>query len=404
MNDKKRIIFVDDESRILDGLRRMLRTLHKEWDMTFVSGGREALQAMAESTFDVIVSDMRMPDMNGAQLLEQVKCEYPQVVRIALSGQTSKETILRSVGPIHQYLPKPCDAETLKNTISRVCSNKCLLNNPKLQGVISQLESLPCLSTLYTDLICELQSDDASIEKVGKIISQDIGMSTKILQLVNSSFFGVRQHVSGVSQAVSLLGLEIIKALVLTIKVFSHFDNIKTKSFSIPNLRQHSIIVGEWSKKITQMEHAPSKVSDFAMVAGLLHDVGKLVLASKIPQDYQHVLEHAENESISIYQAEQDILQATHCQVGGYLLGLWGFDESIIDALLDHHHPKYTQDKELIVLAAVHAADVISHEQDSSAGNLPAPQVNAEFLDEIGLLKRFSVWRETCLGAAKVKC
>jgi len=404
MNDKKRIIFVDDEPRILDGLRRMLRSLHKQWDMTFVSGGREALQAFSESTFDVIVSDMRMPDMNGAQLLEQVKCEYPQVVRIALSGQTSKETILSSVGPIHQYLPKPCDSETLRNTIIRACNNKNMLANPKLQGLISQLESLPCLSSLYTELVTELQSDDASIEKVGKIISQDIGMSTKILQLVNSSFFGVRQHISSVSQAVALLGLDIIKALVLTIKIFSHFDNVQTNSFSISDLRQHSLTVGDWSKKIAHLEHAPSKVADFAMVAGLLHDVGKLVLASKIPQDYQQILEHAEKESISIFQAEKDTLQTTHCQIGGYLLGLWGFDDSIIDALLDHHHPTSANKKESIVLAAVHAADVISHEQDPSMGSLPVPQVDAEFLEEIGLSSRFSVWRETCLGAAKVKC
>ena len=221
MSNKVKIIFVDDELNVLSGLRRMLRPMRGQWDMTFAGSGREALKVLTEKDCDIIVTDMRMPDMDGAQLLYKVKELYPQMVRIALSGYTSNETILRSVGPVHQFLSKPCNAQVLKTTIIRVRSCLDLLTNEKLQGLISQLETLPCMSSLYNILIEELQSDDASIDKIGKIISQDLGMSAKILQLVNSAFFGVRQHVTGISQAVSFLGLNTVKTLVLQRDLFS---------------------------------------------------------------------------------------------------------------------------------------------------------------------------------------
>ena len=244
MSDRKRILFVDDEARILEGLRRMLRVMRSQWDMMFAGSAAEALQELETRPYDVIVSDMRMPGMHGADLLESVKRKYPRMVRIALSGQTSKEEVLRAVGPVHQYLPKPCDADTLKATITRVCSFREILVNPRLQGLITQLESLPCISSFYTELIEELHSDDASVQKVSGIISQDIGMTVKVLQMVNSAFFGVRQHVQSLAQAVTLLGLETIRSLALTAKIFSCFEPVSLQNFSIHSLWQHCVEIG----------------------------------------------------------------------------------------------------------------------------------------------------------------
>src|SRR5271168_4540910 len=116
---KKRILFVDDDKFALNGMDRSLRSMRDEWEMEFVGGGNQALLRMDEAAFDVIVSDMRMPGMNGAELLNEVMKRHPKTVRLILSGYADHDLIMKCVGSTHQYLAKPCDAKTLKMTVQR---------------------------------------------------------------------------------------------------------------------------------------------------------------------------------------------------------------------------------------------------------------------------------------------
>ena len=230
---KKRILFVDDEPKILEGLQRTLRSMRQEWEMQFAGSGQEALECLSKEPFDVVVSDMRMPGMDGAQLLKEVMRLYPQIARIILSGHSDQEIVLKSVRIAHQYLAKPCEAETLKSVVTRTCALRELLADDAVRRMVSNMDSIPSLPSLYAEIMEEIQSPNASIQRVGKIISKDMGMTTKILQLVNSAFFGLRRHVSSPSQAVSLLGLDTIRALVLSVHIFTHFDSQKA-SGSLP--------------------------------------------------------------------------------------------------------------------------------------------------------------------------
>ena len=230
---KRKILFVDDEPKVLISIRRMLHSLRKEWDMQFAESGPEALSILAQDPFDVIVTDMRMPGMDGAQLLTEVKQNYPQMVRIVLSGHADKEMIYKSVRPAHQYLSKPCDADLLKLTVSRACTLREMLTQDSLKKVVSEMDSLPSLPSLYAEIMEELRKEDASIQKIGEIISRDLGMTAKILQLVNSAFFGIPRHIENSAQAVNLLGMNIVKALVLTMEVFSEFEQNKSNGFDI---------------------------------------------------------------------------------------------------------------------------------------------------------------------------
>ncbi|MBN2211368.1 MAG: HDOD domain-containing protein [Sedimentisphaerales bacterium] len=398
--DKKSIIFVDDEQRILEGLRRMLRSMRQEWHMEFVTGGQEALDALAHHSFDVIVSDMRMPGMDGAQLLNRVKQMYPQVARIALSGQTSKETILQSVGPIHQYLPKPCDAESLKATVNRVCALRNVLTNEKIRGLTSQLESLPCLSGLYSDLMEALGTPDVTIRTVGNIIRQDVAMSAKILQLVNSAFFGVQRHVGCVEQAVMLLGLELIKALVLSVRIFSQFDKTKLGRFNQEALWRHSMTTASFAKLIAEDLQCSDKQRDYMLLAGMLHDVGQLVLATTQGEDYEAVLKRLETDAVNTYQAEQEILGATHAEVGAYLLGLWGFSDSIINAVAYHHLPQRAHEKDPVI-AGVYLANLFAVEVQPSRRQQKPLQPDMTFLNEQGLSERVDALRGVCHRSAE---
>lgn len=396
MSDKRKILFVDDEARILEGLRRMLRSMRNEWDMIFVDNGPAALEEMTKQDFDVIVSDMRMPGMDGSQLLNRVKNEHPEVARIALSGQTSKDTILRSVGPIHQYLPKPCDADALKATVNRVCELRAMLNSPKIRALTSQLESLPCLSNLYKDLTAELESPNASVKTIAQIIGQDPAMSAKILQLVNSAFFGIQRHVGSVEQAVTLLGLELVKALVLSVRIFSQFDASRTRYFSQSSLWKHSITTGTMAKKIAQSENAPAKMVDHALLGGLLHDIGQMVLATIVPVEYDAVLDRLATDAVTSTQVELEALGATHAEVGAYLLGLWGFADPIIDALVHHHHPSQSPDTGFTALTAVHVADTISNQIQSPRRQARPPAFDQNYLQALGLENKLDFWKELC--------
>ena len=353
----KRILFVDDELNVLDGLRRMLRPMRNEWELAFASGGREALTMLAESHFDVVVSDMRMPDMDGAQLLSEVKQRYPQVIRIVLSGHSEEEAILRSVGPTHQYLAKPCDPEQLRNVIGRACALHELLGEDSLRELVSQMTTIPSLPATYTEIVAELQSPDASIKRIGEIVSKDVGMTAKILQLVNSAFFGLRRHVSDPSQAASFLGVDTLKSLVLSVHIFSQLQDAKIEGFCLETLWDHSAATGALAKRIAASAGDDVEgLRDHSLMAGLLHDAGKLVIAANLPGKYASVLAVAEREQHELWVAEREILKNTHAEVGAYLLGLWGLPDPIVEAVAFHHNPRRCLGDGFTPLTAVHAA------------------------------------------------
>src|SRR5687767_155455 len=246
--------------------------MHREWNMAFVGSGSEALDVMSGKPYEVVVSDMCMPGMNGADLLDKVRQRHPQTVRIILSGYADRDLILRSVKPAHQFLAKPCDAELVKAIVGRACAWRDMLTDASLKLLVTQTQTLPSLPSLYTELIEELQSPGACIKKAGEVISRDIGMTAKILKLVNSAFFGVRRTISNPVEAVSLLGLETLMSLALTIQIFSQLDQTEMYNFSPAALWSHSLRVGAFAKRIAQTEEMEPGVVTDSFTAGLLHD------------------------------------------------------------------------------------------------------------------------------------
>jgi HD-like signal output (HDOD) protein len=394
---KKRILFVDDEPNVLGGLQRMLRSMRHEWEMAFAAGGKEALDVLARESFDVVVTDMRMPGMDGADLLAKVMSRYPKTVRIILSGHSDREVIMKSIGPAQQYLSKPCDAEILKSTVVRACALRDLLANETLKGLASQMHSLPSLPSLYVELMTELQSPDSSITRVGEIISQDVGMTAKILQLVNPTFFGVRDHISSPAEAARLLGLDTIRALVLSVHVFSELDQIRVPGFSPDALWPHSFGVGNISQRISRTENQEHRVADESLMAGLLHDSGKLVLASNVPDQYAQALTLARSKNVPELKAEQEIFGTTHAEVGGYLLGLWGLPDSIVGAVAFHHCPSKWLGQVFSPLTAVHVANVLERELRDSGADVGMPVIDYNYLSKLGLADRPPAWRDLCL-------
>jgi HD-like signal output (HDOD) protein len=390
---EKKVLFVDHDPNILTGLKRMLHPMRQEWDMEFTNSGENALMMMAQTPFDVIVSEMHMPSMNGSQLLSKVMNLYPHSVRILLSGESDLDKIMKSTKMTHQYLSKPCEPETLKLAVNRSCSLQNVLSNESLKNVLSQMESLPSLPSLYIEIQEEIESPNSSLQKIGQIISKDVGMTAKILQLVNSAFFGLPRHVSSPVHAVNYLGLDIIKALVLSVQIFSKFDQIKLKDFSVESLWEHSMTVGAFVKHISKVENIEKKMADNAYIAALLHDCGKLVLAAKLPEQYKSVIAKTK-EGMILTDAELEVFNTTHAEVGAYLMGLWGLPNDIIEALAFHHHPSNCPIKTISPVTFVHVANALNYEQlnpDPEGKNF---KIDSNYLSEVGITDKLGIWRD----------
>lgn len=389
---KKNILFVDDEPNVLTGLRRMLHGMRNEWNMQFVDSGEKALNLLKEESFDVVVSDIRMPDMDGVELMVEIKKLNPQIVRIALSGQSDREVVLRSVGPTHQFLAKPCDSEKIKAVIKRSCALRDTLSDKVLLDLVARFESLPSLPSLYAEIMSELQSPASSMAKIGEIISKDIAMTAKILQLVNSAFFGFKQHISSPAQAATLLGVDTIKALVLSVHIFSMVDPELAKEFDIERLWKHSAFTSSIAKEILHLEKVDSKVADDAFLAGLLHDVGIIIMFSGFSREYKEILSMITSGEKSLHEAENEILGKTHAEIGAYLMGLWGLPDSIVEAIFFHHLPMQSPNHELSPLTAVHVANAIEIHKIPQEGANIVFEPDREYLKKLDLLERLPEW------------
>ena len=392
---KKKILFVDDDPNILDSLRRMLRALRNEYEMYFAGSGSEALKIMEGQRFDVVVSDMRMPGMDGAELLEIIKQKHPYTIRIMLSGQADEHSILRTVGVVHQFLAKPCDPEKLKAILIQTSALQDILFDGGLKSLISQVGKLPSLPSTYARLQKAIATPDVEINDLAEIITQDIAMTAKVLQLVNSSFFGIYSRVDSPGRAVTLLGLDTIKVLVLGLEIFSQIK-VPEQVFHVDSLWEHSLMVGKIAKDIAAGQTNEKEFISDTFLAGTLHDLGKLVLLSSLPDEYLQVIDMAEEKNITMREAELAVFGATQSAVGSYLLGLWGFSGPIVEAIgFQNSLEKYPADIFTPALA-VHVANVLyyQHRPEEIIGR--SITLNMSVLKRLDLDGNIAEWENIC--------
>lgn len=397
----KRVLFVDDEPLVLEGLRRMLFGMRREWDMRFAGGGNEALRMMAEAPADVVISDMRMPEMNGAQLLNEVMRRHPKAVRFVLSGYSDLEMIMQCVGGTHQFLSKPCDGETLRNVVSRALEMDAWVNNDSVKALVSKMGALPSLPSLYFEVMKELGAPETTLDRVGETIAKDPGMTAKMLQLVNSAFFGLRRQITDPTEAVLQLGLDTIKSLVLGIHVFTELKPGKNGPFCAEALWRHSLATAGTARRIAQLERQEKRIVEESFTAGLLHDVGRLVLLANVSEQYGEVFKQAKQNEAALADAEREAFGASHEEVGGYLLGLWGLPVSLVEAAVYHRLPSRCLANTFTPLTAVHAANVLEQEEEALPGPASRPEMDREYLTRLGLWDRAKVWSDTARQTKK---
>lgn len=354
------VLFVDDEPKILDGLNRMLRPLRQEWSMGFAAGGPDALARFADRPYDVIVSDMRMPGMDGDELLAEIRRLYPRTLRIVLTGEAHRDAMVRVIGVAHRVLTKPLDADRLKDVIRRSCQLRDVLRNQALEELIGRIGSVPSPPGLYARVVDAFDDPDMSIDDLAEMLSGDVGVAAKLVQLANSALFGLRWPATTPAQAIQVLGTETTKALVLAAGLISRFDPATLAPYDLGDVWGHSREVGAAAGRIARGIGLNDRGQREAAMAGLLHDIGRLALIDIAPDRYRTVLARVAIGAESVTAAERAIFGTTHAEVGAYLLGLWGLPEAIMETVAWHHEPARCPGSHYDALTAVHVAEALT--------------------------------------------
>jgi HD-like signal output (HDOD) protein len=366
--ESQTIIFVDSDSNQLQSLQRTLREFKDNWQIHYAGDAEQALEIMRQTTVDIVVSETQLSGKQGSELLKEVQLHYPSTTRLLFSGQAMRTPAQEIVHHAHQFIAKPCDSDQLIDILQRIFYLRSLLNNPSIEEMISSLGTLPSLPSTYQQMITTLQSDSATVKEIGTIVAQDIGMSAKILQMVNSAFFGLPRRIASPEHAVTLLGIETVTNLALSAGIFSQLAPNVMDEFKLEQLWQHSMLVSRLVQRLSQAAGMDQQASQIPILAGLMHDLGKLLLATQDTEEYRRIKQQSERDSVPMYEVESESLWCNHATIGAYLMGLWGLPFSAVEAVALHHTAE-KQSRDRLDCLTVYAANLLINGSDDTGFN-----------------------------------
>ncbi len=387
----RRILVVDDDPRARDGLRQTFQS-RDDWEAVFIESPTDALLECNRLSFDIVVSDMRMAEMDGTAFLSAIAEQWPGTVRVVLADPADHRNALLATRVAHQLLPKPCEPARLRAVLDRACSLRDLVTDPVLEAIVGSAETLPTVPAVYRLLTDLLTRDDVTVAEVAAVVERDASLAAKVLQLVNSSFFGPSREVVSIDWAVSLLGSRLIQSLAMMHGVFRSIEDLALPMAFDPKREQaHAIAVGALARRFV-----PNRAdAEAAFSAGLLHDVGRLLLATRSPDRYDAVIAYASEHNSGMHDAELAVLGTTHASLGAYALGLWGLPWPIIAAVRYHHRPDLDPDPNGLAIQ-VHIADALVREQsrDDSDERYYPSHLDLVSVEARGLGDTVAAWRE----------
>jgi putative nucleotidyltransferase with HDIG domain len=391
---QKHILLVVDNSPGSLGLAADLKAAEPGWEVAVAHNAPEALEHLQGQPVDAVVCELSLPGLDGAQFLHEVMQRHPRPLRFVLSDAGMKTGLIRCIGAAHRFLPKACDGQTLRAALERAFTLDVWLPNEAASKLFSSMEKLPSPPELYFRVVRALYAADASLDVVGDMIAQDPSMTAKILQAANSASTALQHPVVSPFEAVQFLGVESTRSLILLAHTYSYFDQLRGAGVSVEALWRHSLRCGRIARQIAAMEEAGTEVAEAAYTAGILHDIGKLALASHAPLVYAKAANLIRAGTPS-WEAEMAAFGATHAEMGACLAAIWGLPPAVVEAIAFHHHPARYPGKSFCALTTVHGANAIEHALSERQADIPADR---DYLAGLKVADRLEVWREACRG------
>lgn len=385
------ILFVDDEKEILDGYRRVFFKLRNELNLFFASSGEEALEIISNNRINLLVADIQMPGMDGIQLLYNVKNKYPNIIRILLSGINDIKKGIHASGASHQLLAKPINPADLIAIVNRAVKLHQDIQSESIIKIISGIGFIPVLPEIIYKIEKEFEKSEIDLKKVSSIISNDTALVAKVLQLVNSSYMGIKYKITNIDQAVSLLGTNAIKSLIIMIHLF---NNTKLKTYQkkmLIKIANHSIKAAYYAKKIAISLNLDFGLFEIAFISGILHDLGKIVFVQNFP-DYRKYFEKKYFSDFKMLEDEELAFGITHNETGAYLLALWGIPDDIVESVYYHHNPSQASAEIIELVLILHLANIFAK------STFPSKDIEIDSIDKVKYYFEdfdFQLWNHT---------
>ncbi len=392
----KRVLFVGEDQPLWQEVRNEPAGFCGNWKAEFAQTGPEALAWAEQGNFDAVVADVQLFDMRGVDLLDEIMRRQPKAMRIIVSEHGDLQNTVRCIGKAHHHLLKPCDVAMLVGALNQGLTLESWLPSQSVQELIGKMRWMPSPPNLYFRVALEMESPTASVETIGQIIAQDPPITAKVLQLANSAVFGLQLEVNEPAEAVAYLGLEATRTLVLVAHTFSEFERLPQIGFSVDELWFHSVQVGQYARQIVLLEQQAAELGEQAYAAGLLHDLGKVMLAANLPEPFGRAVTTARETQAHLHVVETQMLGASHAELGACLLGIWGLPTPIVEAVALHHRPMAARQKLFGPLTAVHAADVFAHLMAPDHPTILPLELDLPYLEQLGLVERSELWRRHC--------
>ncbi|MCP4448047.1 MAG: HDOD domain-containing protein [Myxococcales bacterium] len=381
---ERNILFVDDEPRVLRAIKRGLRRHSSEWNMSFAEHAEDALAKLAEHPYDIVVSDITMPKTDGVELLRQVRNQYPDTVRILMSGTAQSDVIMRSVPVAHRFLSKPWDVKALLAELAGAFELRSLMDSVAVRTVVGGISSLPVIPVVYTDLCATLENPTSRLADVVSVVERDPAVVARLLHIVNSAFFAAPRPLHSASDTIRYLGTSLLKSLLLTSEIFSTFDESALPSgCSLAEIQQHALLTAKIASRLATTD------KDKALSAGLLHSLGKLIFVDRMPARWGDAFSEARRNKRPLADVEYEHFQTSYAEVGGYLLGIWGLPQDLVEAVAHHCDPMRSRGKGLGLVAVTHLASVLAAQELGKSDE----EFDGELLDSLDGARSVEVWR-----------
>ena len=382
------VLFVDDEPLMRELYRNLARELGPDFRVQTVSGGAEALQLLEKQPVDILVSDLAMPEMTGGEFLTTVERLYPETMRVVISGVADELAVARCLMYGHRYFQKPLDIKEIANVVRRVSRHQKVIRSAKVKKIVGRSNVLPTPPETYLRLTELLQDPDSPLDEAARIIESDPGLTTKLLQVVNSAAFGYGSRLTTVEDAVQIAGVEVVRSLLLVIQARNFGEKRLRNKQLLADFWKHSLETGSRCRTLARAERLSTTEQANCFTAGLLHDIGKLVLAANEEKAYAELVSTSIREKVPVYKLELAEFEATHADIGAYLLGLWGLPDAIVHSVDRHHLLSLETDSDFTPLLCVHLA------QNLVPIGARVAELDDQFLSRFGLTDRVAEWEE----------
>ena len=390
---KVRVLIIDKNDEIRFELQSGLKKHVDSYDFLYTDKTDGVEESLNVNEIDIVLADISLEKKEDIQLLKSIKEDFPELFIVVFTGEESKLNVNDIYRFSHQILSKPINVDKVIESFERRKRMMKYLHDGKLMGVINNITDLPTLPETYLKIEEEMASKNVSVQRISSILSHDLSFTVKILHVVNSPFFGLKYKINNVMQAVSLLGVNIIKSLVLYHHTFSISPiGPKFKNY-FEQLWIHSNKVGRYAEQILyDTNQAELEMIEEAYIAGLLHDIGKVVMLN-IDGYPDKVFEYIKEHETRFSNAEYKIFGTSHSEIGAYFLSLWGLPERTAESVFTHNNPSLLDFSRFTVESAVFIANILANEDSIDLTTIQKlnlgvhPKTWVEYLEEHNLMK-----------------